>query len=121
MCLISLGWILFRANALAQAKQMFRSALSPGVYSTHFLSGSLYLLVLAVGGGYAMILLINDVLDKYSAEPVADSRNFYPIISALARYRWYWIPPLYGLALFVVLIVTHTQDAGAAQFMYRQF
>ena len=121
MCLISLGWILFRANALAQAKQMFRSALSPGVYSTHFLSGSLYLLVLALGGGYAMILLINDALDKYSAEPVTDSRNLYPIVSALARYRWYWIPPLYGLALFVVLIVTHTQDAGAAQFMYRQF
>jgi alginate O-acetyltransferase complex protein AlgI len=121
MSLISLGWILFRANALPQAKHMFLSALSPGLYSTHFLNGSLYLLVLALAGGYAMVLLINDVFDNYSPEPVTDSGNLNPIVSALARYRWYWIPPLYGLAFFVVFIVTHTQEAGAAQFMYRQF
>ncbi|MFZ0293847.1 MAG: MBOAT family O-acyltransferase [Candidatus Sulfotelmatobacter sp.] len=121
MGLISLSWILFRANALTQAKQMLRSALSPGVYSAHFLSGSLYLLVLALAGGYAMILLINDALEKHLAEPETNSGNLYSIVSSLARYRWYWIPPLYGLALFVVLIMTHTQDAGAAQFMYRQF
>jgi hypothetical protein len=68
-----------------------------------------------------MVLLINDVFDNYSPEPVTDSGNLNPIVSALARYRWYWIPPLYGLAFFVVFIVTHTQEAGAAQFMYRQF
>jgi hypothetical protein len=54
--------------------------------------------------------------------PAIDDRVGYSaMIAALARHRWYWIPPLYGLALLVVSIVTHTQGEAAAQFMYRRF
>jgi hypothetical protein len=120
--LISLGWILFRANSLPQATQMLSAALSPASYVSHSLSGSLYVLVVALAAGYAAVLLVNDVLAGHSAEPgAAPERPKSAIIAALARSCWYWVPPLYGLALIVVLIVTHGQDAGAAQFMYRRF
>lgn len=120
--LISLGWILFRANSSSQAAQMFSAAFSPATYLSRFLSGSLYLLVLALATGYATVLLVSEALDRCSVEPgaaAAHSRSV--IVTAIARNRWYWIPPLYGLALLVVSIVTHTQDAGVGQFMYRSF
>jgi hypothetical protein len=120
--LISLGWILFRVNSLPQAAQMLSAAFSPASYLAHFLSGSLYVLVFALAAGYATVLLVSEGLDRYSAEPgpaAAHSRSV--IVAAIARNRWYWIPPLYGLALLVVSIVTHTQDAGVGQFMYRSF
>ena len=120
--LISLGWILFRANSLSQATQMWSAVFSPTSYLSHFLSGSLYLLVLALAAGYALVLSVSKVLEPYSAGPdAAPARPGSAIVSAIARSRWYWLPPLYGLALLVVLIVTHAQGAGAAQFMYRRF
>ena len=119
--LISLGWILFRANSLPQAVQMLAAVFSPASYFSHFLSGSLYLLVLAFAAGYATVLLVNEVLDRHSLAPTEPARTGSAGLAVIARYRWYWIPPLYALALIVVLIVTHGQDAGAAQFMYRRF
>ena len=120
--LISLGWILFRANSLPQALQMLSAVFSPASYLSRFLSGSLYLLVFALAAGYAAVLLASEMLDRYSAEPeTARANSDSSILAGIARNRWYWIPPLYGLTLLLVSIVTHTQDAGAAQFMYRRF
>jgi len=119
---ISLGWILFRANSLPQAIQMLSAAFAPASYSMHFLSGSLYLLIVALGAGYATVLFVSDVLDRYSIEPCATPARSHPsAMAVLARHRWYWLPPVYILALIVILILTHGQDAGAAQFMYRRF
>ncbi len=119
IALISLGWIFFRANSLAEARQMLSAVLSPTSYSSHFLSGSLYLLVMALAAGYAMVLLVVDVLDRYSIEPDVSSRS--GVIAIIVRNRWFWIPPLYVLALLIVLVVTHTRGAVASQFMYRNF
>jgi alginate O-acetyltransferase complex protein AlgI len=120
--LISLGWILFRANSLPQALQMLSAVFSPASYLSRFLSGSLYSLVFALAAGYAAVLLASEMLDRYSAEPeTARTHSDSTIVAAMARNRWYWVPPLYGLTLLLVSIVTHTQDAGAAQFMYRRF
>jgi alginate O-acetyltransferase complex protein AlgI len=120
--LISLGWVLFRANSMPQAGQMLSAAISPASYLSRFLSGSLYLVVFALASGYAGVLWVNEVLDGYSVEPgAAPAHSRSAIISTIARNRWYWIPPLYGLTLLVVSIVTHTQGAAAAQFMYRRF
>jgi alginate O-acetyltransferase complex protein AlgI len=120
--LISLGWILFRANSLPQARQMLSAVVSPASYLSHVLSGSLYLLVFALAAGYAAVLLASEMLDRYSGEPeTAPANSDSSILAGIARNRWYWIPPLYGLTLLLVSIVTHTQDAGAAQFMYRRF
>ncbi len=121
--LISLGWIFFRANSLPQAVQMLSAAFSPASYPSRFLSGSLYLLVFALAARYARVLLLNDVLDRYIGRARSCTRRIRrsAIVAAIARNRWYWIPPLYGLALLLVLMVTHTQDAGVGQFMYRRF
>jgi D-alanyl-lipoteichoic acid acyltransferase DltB (MBOAT superfamily) len=119
IALVSLGWIFFRANSLAEARQMLASALSPASYSSHFLSGSLYILVMALAAGYAIVLLVVDALDRCSIEPDASSRS--GVIAFIARNRWFWIPPLYVLALLIVLVVTHTHGTVPAQFMYRNF
>jgi hypothetical protein len=103
--------------------QLFSAIFSPVSYDSHFLSQSLYLLILALAAAYAVVLLAGDVLDRYAVEPgSAPEPSQSTTIAAFGRTRWYWIPPLYGLVLIVVLIVTHGQDAGgAAQLMYRRF
>ena len=42
-------------------------------------------------------------------------------IALIARWRWFWIPPLYALAMIFLLIVTLTRGASTAQFMYGNF
>jgi hypothetical protein len=97
--LISLGWIFFRGNSLVEARQMLSAALSPASYSSHFLSGSLYVLVMALAVGYGIVRLVIETLDRYSVEPDAspEAANAHPgsrIIALIARNRWFWIPPL---------------------------
>jgi hypothetical protein len=43
------------------------------------------------------------------------------VIAALARHRWYWIPPLYVTLLVVVVIMAAGSGSNAAAFMYRGF
>jgi len=112
--LISLGWILFRAGSMAQAREMFGAVFTPSSYFSHLVSGSLYVLVLAVAAGYGMVLLINDWLERHG-----DTRS--AIATTLARNRWYWLPPAYLLTLLIVLMVTHTENTFAGQLMYRRF
>lgn len=117
---INLGWIFFRANSLPQAGQMLSALLSPASYVSHVLSGSLYLLVAALAVGYGMALVMIDAFDR--ADEEASQANSRPaVVAHLARWRWYWIPPIYALALLFVLIVTHAQGESAAQLMYRGF
>jgi alginate O-acetyltransferase complex protein AlgI len=122
IALVSAGWIFFRANSLPQARQMFGAILSPASYSSHSLSGSLYLLVAAVSVGYAIVAGVSATLSRYSCESEdVDAQAGSRLVSAIAQYRWFWIPPLYVLTLVLVLAVTHTRGADAAQFMYRNF
>jgi alginate O-acetyltransferase complex protein AlgI len=122
IALVSLGWIFFRAKSLVEARQMLSAVLSPPSYSSHFLSGSFYALVLALAAGYVIVLLVIEVLDRYAPEEEAiQAHSGSGMIALLARNRWFWVPPLYLLALLLVLIVTHTRGADAAQFMYRNF
>jgi alginate O-acetyltransferase complex protein AlgI len=120
--LVSLGWIFFRANSLVEARQMLSAVLSPVSYSSHFVSGSLYGLVASLAAGYALVLLVIEALDRSSSgTDVSDASSGSGIIAVVARNRWFWIPPLYLLALLLVVIVTQTRGADAAQFMYRNF
>jgi len=121
IALISLGWIFFRANSLVEARQMVSAVLSPASYSSHFVSKSLYVLVMALAAGYGVVLLAIEALDRYSVEPEVSDRSRSEIIVLIARNRWFWIAPLYVLALLLVLIVTHSRGADAAQLMYRNF
>jgi len=120
--LISLGWVFFRATSLSRAGQMLSAVLSPASYSSHVLTGSLYALVSLLGGGYFLVILIAAALDRHSAESAAGTASRPTgMMSLLAEKRWFWLPPLYALALLLVLIVTLTQGASTAQLMYRQF
>jgi len=122
MALINLGWILFRANSLSQARQMFSAVSSPATYVSHVLSGSLYLLVAALALGYAIALKMIDALDHWSTEEQTSQTGPHrAVIAHLARWRWFWLPPLYALASVFLLIITLTRGASTAQFMYRKF
>jgi D-alanyl-lipoteichoic acid acyltransferase DltB (MBOAT superfamily) len=122
--LVSLGWIFFRATSILQARRMWEAVLSPSSYVSpvHFLSTSLYILVGIVGVGYSLVLSAIRVLDpdgKDAGGPTGSS-SWSPT-EMFARTRWYWMPPLYLLALLLLLIVTHTKGTDPAQFMYRNF
>jgi len=111
--LISLGWIFFRANSLTQAGQMLSAIFTPATYSSHLLSSSLYVLVAVLSAGYLIVVLVSDAIDRQTE----NSGTF----AFLARWRWFWIPSLYILALIFVLMITHGQEASAGQLMYRRF
>ena len=125
MCLVNLGWIPFRASSLSEARQMLSAILSPATYRAHFLSGSLYLLVLALAVGYAM-LLVSNALDRSlenetTNNETTESGAYAGPMALLARWRWFWITPLYGLALLVLLFVTLSRGTSTAQLMYGNF
>jgi alginate O-acetyltransferase complex protein AlgI len=113
--LVSVGWILFRANSTAQAKEMLRALASAETYESHFLSSSLYLLICALAAGYGIILLVVNALNR---DVAPESPR---IIALLARLRWFWLPAVYTVALLVVLMITLTQQGGVGQMMYRSF
>jgi alginate O-acetyltransferase complex protein AlgI len=119
--MVSLGWILFRANSLSEAGQMLSAVLSPAGYSSHFVHYSLYLLVIALAFGYAIVLLVSDVLRKYAtgAEPIIGHNQ--KILVRIAHIRWYWVPPLYVLTLLLSLFVTLTRGDSTSGLMYRGF
>jgi len=117
IALVSLGWVFFRANSLAQAEQMLSTVLSARSYEAHSISGSLYALVFGLAVGYAIVLFVTDRLQRCSEE----TRNESGLIALIARWRWYWLPPLYALALLFVSLITFTRGPTTAQFMYRRF
>lgn len=120
--LVSLGWVFFRSNSLVEARRMFSAILSVGGYSAHALSGSLYVLVATVAIGYAIVVSTSMAMDRHLVDPsVRRDGVRSSIIGALARHRRFWVPPLYVLALFIVVVVTRTAGANAAQLMYRNF
>jgi alginate O-acetyltransferase complex protein AlgI len=119
---ISLGWIFFRASSLSQAGQMLSAILSPAGYSSHFLSLSLYFLVTFLGAGYAVVLLVGTVLDRNAVDAEGTRAQLHSgAVALIARWRWFWLPSVYVLALLFVLMITRTQGGGAALLMYRRF
>ncbi len=122
MAAINLGWIFFRAKSLAEARQMLSAVVWPPRYPGHFLSGSLYLLVAALALGYVAVLLVITALDHYSVEAEQPRNGLHSkIFAVMARGRWFWIAPLYAVALIFLLIVTFAHGTSAAQFMYGNF
>ena len=121
---VSLGWIFFRANSVLQAQQMLSAIVSPSGYRMHFLTASLYWLVLALAAGYAVVLSVIDWLDRYTTEAAdvnAPTCSHQGPFATLADWRWFWIPPIYALALLFVLIVTLSRGTSTAQLMYGNF
>jgi D-alanyl-lipoteichoic acid acyltransferase DltB (MBOAT superfamily) len=115
---VSLGWVFFRANSLGQTRAMLSALVSPASYGAHFLSGSLYLLVAGFSLGYAIVSLAAQALNGTMED--ASTRNAR-LTSLAARWRWYWLPPLYTVTLLFVLMVTISRGTSTAQFMYGNF
>jgi hypothetical protein len=118
MLSINLGWIFFRANSLTQARVMLASMFFPGGCLAHSLSGSLYLLVLGLAAGYSLAVLVSDALDRHSH---LDGSTSASGVALMARWRWFWISPLYAIALLFLLIVEFSHGVSTAQFMYGNF
>lgn len=118
--LISLGWILFRANSPSQARRMLAAIASPASYGSHFLSSSLYVLIAILAAGYALVLRFRDAIEGVAA-PSQAARGPSGVVERMARLRWYWLPAVYALALLLVLMITLTQQGGVGQMMYRNF
>lgn len=117
---ISLGWIFFRANSLAQADQMLAAVFSPASYSVHFLSSSLYVLIAALAAGYWLVVRVGDAINQPEGN-AGSPASHSGALTFLARWRWFWIPSLYLLVLIFVLMITHGQQTNAGQLMYRSF
>ncbi len=121
--LVSLGWILFRANSLPQAGRMFTALVSPSTYGKPLLPPALYLLVLALALAYATALLVIAGLDRYGerlgmGEPASRSE----VVAVVVRDRWVWLTPMYACALLIaVWLVRRAPSAGASPFVYRWF
>ena len=99
---------------------MLSVVLSPKSYTAHALTLSLYVLVAALAVGYAAVLGTSSWLDQQvPAEPSAQASTAN--VSFIVRWRWYWIPPLFVLALLFVWMITLTQSGGVGQLLYRGF
>lgn len=117
MALISIGWIFFRASSLSRAGQMLLSLVSPASYGQHFLTSSLYLLVGVLAAGYALTLEIVSMVSSTCEIDKGEPKTR----TLLSRWQWYWLPPLYLVAMLFLLMITLPQGGGAAQLMYRGF
>jgi alginate O-acetyltransferase complex protein AlgI len=120
MICVSLGWIFFRVNSLAEAAAMLSVLVSPVTYGAYFLSMSLYLLVAGLALGYAIVSLVAQALNGSAQDSSAENARV-GLASIAVRCRWYWLPPLYTVTLFFVLMVTLGRGSSTAQFMYGNF
>lgn len=125
IALVNLGWIFFRSNSPQQAGQMVSAVLSPSTYGRHFLSGSLYLLVVGLAAGYCLVMLIVDGLNEHVPAEIeirtSATGSISDIAAFIARWRWFWLAPLYAVALLFLLIVTMSHGTSTAQLMYGNF
>jgi hypothetical protein len=126
MILVSFGWIFFRAHSLSQVKQMQWAVLTPASYGLHALSRSLYILVLSIALGYALVLVVQNLLEHQSELAVGEGKSQGAIATSgfgrkIFHLRWFWITPLYALALLFLLIITLSQGTSTAQLMYGNF
>jgi hypothetical protein len=71
-----------------------------------------------LAGGYAAVVAVSGIFDRPGESPEAPQSR---TVALLARWRWFWIPPLYALALLFVWMITLTQSGGVGQLMYRSF
>ena len=101
---------------------MLSDVVSPATYGTHLLSATLFVLVGSIAIGYGLaIWMIEAVESQGRAMEGGQAGSGAGVVRLILRWRWYWLPALYGLAMLVLLMVTLTGGATAAQFMYHKF
>jgi alginate O-acetyltransferase complex protein AlgI len=125
--MVSLGWILFRANDLAQALLMLRLLFSADSYGHSALPPSLYIVTSAVMIGYfvyeAMAALLNRWREAYSGQPDLPRGSAAAVeLEQLLRERvWWWLAPISFVALMVAGIMIFQENTPPKAFMYTRF
>jgi hypothetical protein len=76
----------------------------------------------SVAAGYGVALMVIGAVEGQATKTDSEVTGAGSgMVALMARWRWYWLPPLYGLVLVFLLIVTLTRGAGIGQFMYNKF
>lgn len=102
--LISLGWVLFRANSLPQAMVMLATVVDPASYLRLSLRVNFYILVTAVTTGYFGFAWLGALLQRTRVVRVPE-------------LRWAAAPALYAVMIVAVIVWSRQ----AATFVYTQF
>jgi alginate O-acetyltransferase complex protein AlgI len=122
--LVSLGFVIFRANNLTHALSMVGAVVSPSAYRLFAMPRTFYLLIPAAALAYFIVtagqLLLRSWRARYRAalsEPTpsgdlspAGVRTFTVMMGALAEFfaatLWWWLAPTLSIvALFIGLVI----------------
>lgn len=102
---ISLGWIIFRANSLSQASNMIMRLLSPSSYTTLVMSPNFYIMVLLFITSYFAYIGAREFIKPLRASPV------------VSRLAWIASPVYYALVTLAIIICSKQTST----FIYFQF
>ena len=140
--LVSLGYILFRANNLDQALEMLRAVVRPGSYefASAILPPDYYRLVSTVVVGYFVYVGIAQLLalwttsyrdklrDKTASLPTLPmpgwatcSRALLMVDRSLAERKWWWLTPGLVLLLMITTLSFLGESSNIAPFIYTLF
>jgi len=141
-CLLSLGWIFFRARDLNQAWAMLRAVLMPSSYDQFALPKSFYILVPLTAVSYLFCKLVESYLaawnKRYSIKlqmsgqrldfsaPPGSLTRINLIVAALFNFfserLWWWLTPaVFVVSVFVSLAIRQTSAITVTPFMYTIF
>lgn len=110
---VSLGWVLFWAADLGQARHLFAAVLSPSTYAH-----------LSLPDGYVR-LVVAIVVCSFGYHAVA-ARRFAPRAAAerepvVVPGRWWWLAPMIGVLTFIAAVLARSEHAAFAPFLYGGF
>jgi alginate O-acetyltransferase complex protein AlgI len=125
--LISIGWILFRANDLHQVGTMVSAIFSPHRYFHTVLPASLYVVTVAI--------LIVYLLYEASATAIARWRVRHAereklrgvglvaveLVEICTTRTWWWLAPIGFVMAVVIAVVAVGEDSAIAPFVYTAF
>jgi alginate O-acetyltransferase complex protein AlgI len=138
--LISLSWILFRANDAGQALQMLAAVVTPRFYSLSAttLPREYYQLVALMSVGYflyvgaaQLVLSWGLYIDKLRSarRRAGEAESGLPapapallfVDGVLVETRWWWFTPALALLLMVTSLTLFGQSSNIAPFIYTLF
>jgi alginate O-acetyltransferase complex protein AlgI len=129
--LVSLGWILFRANDLGQALNMYGAVFSPGAYVQLSLPANFYMLIFLVLSGYVLFesirLLSADWTARYreamehNTESVMRLRPAMELIQFVERNKGWCLTPMTLTVLLFGGLIVLAQTSSISPFMYTLF
>jgi alginate O-acetyltransferase complex protein AlgI len=98
-CLVSLGWIFFRAQTMRQALSMFRAVLMPSSYTEMSLPLTYYAVTVAVILCWASCHMTAALLDRWRAthtvvDAPALSVALFELFEFAAVRMWWWLAPI---------------------------